>query len=60
MKTHKLKTINPFFSAAWDGKKNFEVRKNDRDFREGDRIHLLEYEAETDNYTGRVIRGEIT
>jgi|JI10StandDraft_1071094.scaffolds.fasta_scaffold2592595_1 hypothetical protein len=60
MQTHKLKTINPYFTAVWRGFKKFEVRKNDRDFKEGDKVHLLEYEAETDNYTGREIRGEIT
>jgi len=62
MKTHKLKTVNPYFTAAWKNFKfkSFEVRKDDRDFRAGDFIHLLEYESETDNYTGREIRGEIT
>lgn len=60
MQIHTLKTINPYFTDAWRGFKKFEVRKNDRDFKEGDKVHLLEYESETDTYTGRVIIGEIT
>ncbi len=60
MKKHTLKTINPYFEAAWSGVKTFEVRKNDRDFNVGDRVDLVEYEAESDNFTGRAIRAEIT
>lgn len=39
-KTHVLKTINPFFYLAWHGFKPFDVRKNDRDFKVGDKIVL--------------------
>ena len=60
IQTHKLKTINPYFTDVWRGFKKFEVRKNDRNFKEGDKVHLLEYEAEVNNYTGREVRGEIT
>lgn len=57
---HKLKTINPYFTDTWEGFKNFEVRKNDRNFKKYDAVHLLEYDAENDNYSGREIRGVIT
>jgi hypothetical protein len=43
MKLHKLKTLNPFFEDVWSGLKDFEVRKNDRNFKVGDRLQLIEY-----------------
>ena len=60
MKIHKLKTINPYFSAVLQGVKNFEVRLNDRDFKVGDEVHLQEYDLETNEYLGREVRAEIT
>ena len=44
-KLHELKTINPFFEDIWRGLKDFEVRKNDRNFEIGDRLKLIEYGA---------------
>lgn len=43
MKTHELKTINPFFSDVWDELKSFEVRFNDRDYKVGDLLLLREF-----------------
>ncbi len=40
---HHLKTVNPFFEEVWNGNKTFELRKNDRDFRVGDEVTLIEY-----------------
>lgn len=40
---HRLKTVNPWFQLVWQGKKNFEVRFNDRDFQRGDQLVLCEY-----------------
>jgi len=50
---HYLKTETEFFKAVEKGEKKFEVRKNDRDFKEYDIICL----QETVNgiKTGRVI-----
>jgi hypothetical protein len=42
MKTHELKTINPYFTEVLEGLKNFEVRFNDRDFNVGDEVRLQE------------------
>lgn len=56
---HKLKTVNPYFTAVWERKKPFEVRKNDRDFRSGDTAILQEYDPATDTYSGRWIFGII-
>lgn len=55
---HALKTTPKYFEDVISGKKPFEVRRNDRDFREGDFAALNEYDpdstaAERDRYTGR-------
>lgn len=42
MKVHKLKLQQPFFDDVFYNRKEFEVRKNDRDFKIGDRLQLLE------------------
>jgi len=57
---HELKTWPKFFQALWCGDKTFEVRKNDRGFKERDEIVLQEYDPETEEYTGREIEGFIT
>lgn len=48
---HELKTSTGFFGDVLSGKKKFEVRKNDRDFRPGDLLALNE--IEDGRYTGR-------
>lgn len=47
--THKLKELPEYYQAVFDGRKNFEVRKNDRDFNVGDTIVLQEW---TENLSG--------
>lgn len=44
MKTHDLKILSCYFDAQVKGLKNFEIRKNDRDFKVGDSIVLNELE----------------
>lgn len=48
---HELKTLPEYFNAIRNGLKNFEVRKNDRDFKVGDFLVLKEWDGE--HYTGR-------
>lgn len=46
MKVHELKLQQPFFNDVYYNKKDFEVRKNDRDFKVGDRLKFLEFPFE--------------
>lgn len=48
---HKLKTLPEYFEAVRTGIKTFEVRKNDRNFKVGDILILLEWDGK--QYTGR-------
>jgi len=59
-KTHELKTWPEYFEAIWDERKNFELRKNDRNFEVGDVLLLQEYEPTTEVYSGRVIKVTVT
>lgn len=59
-KLHRLKIQPEYFEAVCDGRKSFEIRKNDRHFRVGDRLILQEYNPETQQYTGRVIERRIS
>lgn len=43
MTTHGLKTIEPYFSDIWLGKKTFDVRFNDRNYKVGDILYLKRY-----------------
>jgi hypothetical protein len=57
---HELKTHPQYFKRVFEGSKNFEVRKNDRDFQIGDTLKLAEWEPENEQYTGRVIFKYVT
>lgn len=48
---HGLKIAPEYFDAVRRGVKNFELRKNDRDFKVGDYLALNEWDGEA--YTGR-------
>lgn len=52
MAVHRLKTWPPFFRDVRDGKKTFELRKNDRQFSAGDLLVLREWDPETEKYSG--------
>lgn len=64
--THKLKSWPESFRAAASGRKRFEVRRDDRNFRPGDIVELLEWDPFDDDgdapsiqsrgFTGRTAR----
>lgn len=66
LEVHQLKTVQPYFDDIWKNGKTFEVRKNDRDFKVGDVLMLLEYEPKeacnpkTKGFTGKCVTAKIT
>lgn len=58
--THDVKCVPPFFQEVWDGRKLFEVRKDDRDYQTGDTIIQHEYGPDSyPEYSGRKVIAEI-
>lgn len=57
MRVHELKTEPKYFMKIEDGSKSFELRKNDRDFRLNDILHLREHQG---SYTGNEIIAQVT
>lgn len=55
--THTLKTLPSYFSDVLAGKKKFEVRYNDRNFKADDTLILCEYWR--GKYTGRVLSARV-
>jgi len=49
---HELKTFPIFFDAIREGRKTFEIGKNDRGFKVGDILILREYHEVEQRYTG--------
>lgn len=56
-RTHELKIWPVYFEPLIDGRRSFEVRRNDRGFKEGDALHLREWAPE--GFTGREVRRRI-
>jgi hypothetical protein len=52
-RTHVLKSWPRFFEEVIAGRKTFELRINDRDYRVGDQLLLREWDEQTKEYTGR-------
>ncbi|EIA7337258.1 DUF3850 domain-containing protein [Listeria monocytogenes] len=51
-KTHELKILSEYFWDIAEGRKTFEIRKNDRDFQVGDILILREWDdMDTGLYT---------
>lgn len=59
-KVHCLKTWPQYYEAVANGEKNFEVRKHDRKFAEGDILELQEWNPGTREYSGRFTRVQVT
>ena len=56
---HDLKTWPPYFQMILDGRKTFDLRVDDRGFREGDILLLNEYLPDQKRYTGRAVSCEV-
>lgn len=50
MKKHELKLDTKYFENVKSGKKNFEIRKNDRNFEVGDILELKRYSRQQGSY----------
>lgn len=60
MDTHNLKTWMPFYQDVVDGRKTFELRKNDRDYQVGDILTLIEVDPNNKlTPTGRQTNKEV-
>lgn len=55
MVLHDLKTWPRAFQLVADGRKRFEIRKNDRNFQVGDALVLREWDPDMQEYTGRSV-----
>lgn len=60
MANHDLKILPEYFNAVNSGIKTFEIRKNDRKFQIGDTLILREIFNNSKEYTGRMLRKEVT
>ena len=56
----KKKTWPIYFEAILSGKKNYDLRLNDFDIKEGDVLVLEEWDPESKEYTGRKIEKKVT
>lgn len=56
MKVHVLKLTQPFFNDVFFNRKEFELRKNDRDYKIGDSLKLVEYPSDNPRYVFKVIK----
>ncbi|MFZ3057796.1 MAG: DUF3850 domain-containing protein [Minisyncoccales bacterium] len=55
----KKKIPPDFYELVNSNKKNFELRLNDFEIKEGDTLILEEYNPKTKEYTGRTIEREV-
>lgn len=60
MTEHDLKVWPEYFEAIAAGKKPFEIRKNDRDYKVGDTLHLREFSPGPGEYTGFAVRRTVS
>lgn len=56
---HELKIWPEMYDALRSGRKRFELRKDDRNFQEGDTLKLREWKPETEEYTGRSLTASV-
>lgn len=59
MQTHDLKVWQEYFGLLVSGIKNYELRKNDRNFKSGDYLVLREFDKDANQYTGNFVHRRI-
>jgi len=63
MTTHILKILPDYYAAVADGRKNFELRYDDRGFKVGDVLELREHSYQGEDWellpTGRVLERRV-
>lgn len=59
MREHRLKCVSPYFEAVREGKKRFEIRFDDRDFKQGDMLILQHYDANFKKFLGFEVWREV-
>lgn len=57
--THELKILREYFLDIMFEHKNFEIRKNDRDYHVGDKLILKEWNPYQSRYTGSEITATV-
>ena len=58
-RTHELKIRPEYFLLVSEGRKTFEIRRDDRGFRAGDIVVLREFDPREGGYTGQLIQKKI-
>lgn len=58
MRVHKLKIQPQYFREVESGRKTFEIRKDDRDYKTGDTLELAEFDK--GQFTGRLLTMVVT
>lgn len=57
---HELKCWPEYFDQVQMGRKKFEVRKNDREFKQYDLLVLREWNPDLQEYTGNQVTRTVT
>lgn len=55
---HQIRLATMYFDDVVSGKKSFELRKNDRNYKVGDILEMLEFND--GRHTGRTVKAEVT
>lgn len=58
--THELKILPKYYEQVKNGRKTFEFRRNDRNYKVGDIVILREWLINGHFYSGRQVKREIT
>lgn len=56
---HNLKILKKYFDRVKDGSKKFEIRFDDRDYKEGDFVVLHEWNDALQEYSGETLTKRI-